>query len=207
MKRCSEGVRVALCIINLNEQSYNSENTLLITIAKIENVLKVWRTRDLTIKGKIVIFKSLAISKSVHLVLIKTVPIFYCRTVEHYKKNSIWQRKKAKMKYSTLCNSYENGGLKEVVDIFCKIMSLQCSWIRRLFGNNFYVWKVIPLFLMKKKFWENFKFHSNIDISKCTLNSFLRFHMDILTQWSNIFLFLLACLEQLLLSFYGWINI
>ena len=127
MKRCSEGVRVALCIINLNEQSYNSENTLLITIAKIENVLKVWRTRDLTIKGKIVIFKSLAISKSVHLVLIKTVPIFYCRTVEHYKKNSIWQRKKAKMKYSTLCNSYENGGLKEVVDIFCKIMSLQCS--------------------------------------------------------------------------------
>ena len=87
---------MALCIINLNEQSYNSGNALLITIAKIENVLKVWRTRDLTIKGKIVIFKSLAISKIVQLVLIKTVPIFYLRTVEHYKKNSIWQRKKQK---------------------------------------------------------------------------------------------------------------
>ena len=27
-----------------------------------------------------------------------------------------------------------------------KIISLQCSWIRRLFGDNFYDWKVIPLF-------------------------------------------------------------
>ena len=32
--------------------------------------------RDLTIEGKIVIFKSLAISKIVHLALIKTAPIF-----------------------------------------------------------------------------------------------------------------------------------
>ena len=51
------------------EKSFNNH------IAKIENVLRVWRMRDLTIEGKIVIFKSLAISKIVHLALIKTVPI------------------------------------------------------------------------------------------------------------------------------------
>ena len=50
--------------------------------ADIKNVLKVWRMRDLTIEGKIIIFKSLAISKIVHLALIKTVPIF---TVEQLK--------------------------------------------------------------------------------------------------------------------------
>ena len=51
-------------------------------IAEIKNVLKLWRMRDLTIEGKIIIFKSLAISKIVHLALIKTVPIF---TVEQLK--------------------------------------------------------------------------------------------------------------------------
>ena len=46
------------------EQKINFDNH----IAKIENALRVWRMRDLTIEGKIVIFKSLAISKIVGLV-------------------------------------------------------------------------------------------------------------------------------------------
>ena len=64
-----------------------------------------------------------------------------------------------------------NGGLKDL-DIFYKIISLQCSWIRRLFDDNFHHWKVIPLISIKKKFGENFKFHSNVDITKCSLNNF-----------------------------------
>ena len=30
--------------------------------------------------------------------------------------------------HKTLCNNFENGGLKHV-DIFSKIISLQCSWL------------------------------------------------------------------------------
>ena len=41
----------------------------------MENFLKVWRMSALIIEGKIVIFKSLATSKIVHLALIKTVTI------------------------------------------------------------------------------------------------------------------------------------
>lgn len=51
------------------------EKNFNIFTAKIENVLKVWRMRDLTIEGKIVIFKSIAMSKVVPLVLIESVPI------------------------------------------------------------------------------------------------------------------------------------
>ena len=84
--------------------------------------------RDFTSEGKIVIYKSLAISEIAHLALIKTVPMF---TVELYLA-----RKKTKIKESTLCNSYENSGLKDV-DRFYKIISLQCSWLRRLFDDNY----------------------------------------------------------------------
>ena len=65
--------------------------------------------RDSTTQGKILIFNSLAISKVVYLALIKTA-YFYCKTIEYYKK-TVWQEKKKKP--STLCNIYENDGLKD----------------------------------------------------------------------------------------------
>ena len=56
------------------------------------------------------------------------------------------------------CNDHENGGLKSI-DIFSKIVTLQCSWIRRLYNENFHPWKVIPLYLIEMHFGKNFKFH------------------------------------------------
>ena len=161
---------------------------------------------DLTIEGKILIFKSLVVLKFVHLALIKSVPILTIERLNIVKKNFIWQGKKTKIEQCTLCNSNENGDLKDV-DIFYKIISLQCSWIRRIFDNNFYDWKVIALFLIKKKFEENFKFHSNVYIPKCSLNNFPCFYKETVTRWKKLFPFLLAYLQQLLLSFFGSINV
>ena len=48
----------------------------------------------------------------------------------------MWKNK-SKVKHDTLSNDYENEGLKSV-DIFSKIVSLQHSWIRRLYDENFH---------------------------------------------------------------------
>ena len=42
----------------------------------------------------------------------------------------IEKEKNPKIKHSTLSNEYENGGVKNV-DVFSKLVSLQCSWIKR----------------------------------------------------------------------------
>ena len=42
-------------------------------IVKIESVLRPWRMRNVTAERKVLVFKSLAISKIVHLSLITTV--------------------------------------------------------------------------------------------------------------------------------------
>ena len=63
--------------------------------------------RGLTTEGKIVMFKSLAISKIVHLTLIKALPIFTIEQLNIIKKNFILQGKKTRKLYS-----YKNGGLK-----------------------------------------------------------------------------------------------
>ena len=50
------------------------QNNFLTTVKKIQQVLQIWTSRSLTLEGKIVIFKTLAISKIVYLALIITMP-------------------------------------------------------------------------------------------------------------------------------------
>ena len=50
------------------------KKTLLSLFNKIENVFKIRRTRNLTVQGKITIFKTFAISKVIHLALVSYVP-------------------------------------------------------------------------------------------------------------------------------------
>ena len=60
---------------------YYSYNDMLKThenfkshILKMEKILQIWRIRDLSIAGKVTVFKSLIIWNIVHLALVKTVP-------------------------------------------------------------------------------------------------------------------------------------
>ena len=62
---------------------------------------------DLLIEGKITIFRTLTISKVVHLDLIAIVPAFAIEELNIIKKNFIWQARKPKTKHSTLQNNYE----------------------------------------------------------------------------------------------------
>ena len=57
-----------------NKQLENDKNFKKHT-AKIDNALKLWRARNLSLEGKITVFKSLALSKITHLALLKTIPL------------------------------------------------------------------------------------------------------------------------------------
>ena len=87
-------------------------------------------------------------------------------------------------KFKTLPCDYTDGGLNSV-DIFSKILGLQCSWVRRLFNNNFHQWKVIPLYLIPKYLCKNFKFHSNLDLRKSRLSKFPKYYQENLYKWGK----------------------
>ena len=70
--------------------------------------------RKLTILGRIAVVKSLAISKIIRLVLITNIHSFIIDHLVKIQKDFIWERKKPKIKHTTLCNNYGNGGLKSV---------------------------------------------------------------------------------------------
>ena len=95
-------------------------------VRKIEKVLKLWRMKNLTVEGKITIFKPSAIYKIMHLSLVTNIPSEIINELNKILKEFIWNENNPKIKNTTLRNKYENGGLKNV-DISSKIISLQCS--------------------------------------------------------------------------------
>ena len=145
-----------------NRRLENDENYRRYII-NIGELLKLWRMQQLTIGGKILIFKTLAISNIVHLALVKDVPYSTIAQLEKIQKQFIWKNGNPILKHTTLCNKYEQGGLKHV-DTFFKTTSLQCSWVKRLHDDSFHAWKVIPLFLIENHLGKNFVFHSNLTI-------------------------------------------
>ena len=145
-----------------NEKLKEEKNFYKI-VTDMQRVLKIWKMGRLTLEGKIVIFETIAISKTVFQAFITTVPKYILNELKKIQNPFLWNNSFSKIKHETLCNDYKAGGLKNV-DIPSKIIALQCSWIRRLYDNSFHEWKLIPLYLIKKSFGTAFKFHSNLFI-------------------------------------------
>ena len=157
--RHPEGVNTALCNVknvNLNTDSvkilgfhfsYNfnlsCDKNFISIIKKINNTLRVWSMRQLTLSGKITIFKTLAISKIVYITSISTLPNCILVELNKVQKDFIWDNKRAKIKHFTLISDYKDGGLRDI-DVDLKVRALQLSWLKRLHDSNFDPWKVIP---------------------------------------------------------------
>ena len=56
------------------DKNLQLENNFRKTILNIKRILKMWRRRNLTLEGKIIIFKSLALSKIIFLAQVLVVP-------------------------------------------------------------------------------------------------------------------------------------
>ena len=72
---------------------------------------------------------------------IVVIPERILNKLESIKKNSIWKGKKPEVRHSTIIADYTDRGKKDV-NISAKIKAVQLVWVRRLFEENFYPWKL-----------------------------------------------------------------
>ncbi len=110
-------------------------------------MLERWKERNLTLFGKIVILKTLAISQIVYnLSLLEIRP----ETIKHINKSmfSFLWHSRDRIKRNVLIGEYENGGLK-MIDIECKIKSPPLSHHSPaitpqpfLFQNHIRIWEI-----------------------------------------------------------------
>ena len=156
-------------------------------ITSIHGILKLWRMRNLSIEGKIVVFKTLAISKLVYLALLTVIPNHITDEVAKIQKSFIWYDSSPNIKHETLRIEVKVRGLKGV-DIRFKFVSLQCSWVKKLYDDCFHEWKIIPLHLLNKYFGPSFKFHSNLFFESKLLKDFPSFYQQMLINWKKYFI-------------------
>ena len=74
------------------------QNNLITAIKKIQQVLRLWNSHTLTLEGRIMIFKTLAISTIVYLVLITNVPKETVEELQEIQKTFLWQNSRPKIK-------------------------------------------------------------------------------------------------------------
>ena len=89
----------------------------------------IWRQRDLTLKGKITIIKSLGISQILYVMNMLFVPKWVIVKSEKILYNFLWNDKPEKIRRKTICAQIDKGGLK-MVNIDIMIKSMKLSWLR-----------------------------------------------------------------------------
>ena len=142
--------------------------------------------RNLSIEGKMVVFKALALFKLVYLALLIVIPNHTTEEAAKIPKSFIWHDWSPKIKHETRRMEFKGGGLKSV-DMRFKFVSLQRSWVIKLFDDCFHEWKIVPLHLLNKYLGPSFKFYSNLHFESKFLKDFPSFYMQILMNWKKNF--------------------
>ena len=81
-------------------------------VKTICNMFELWRMRQLPLQGKIIIFKSLCLSKIASLALVTVNPKNIMDELNKIQKNFLWSNKKGKKKHGTLVHSVMITNLK-----------------------------------------------------------------------------------------------
>ena len=103
-----------LSIFNSYDKDLEQKLKFLDNIKTLNDVLKLWEFRGLTLAGRILIFKSLALSKLLYACTMKAPSKFVIDQLNTLHKNFISNNKRPKIEHSTLIADYCEGGYKDV---------------------------------------------------------------------------------------------
>jgi hypothetical protein len=126
--------------INRNEEQSIRENYKE-RLDKIENIVKLWGLRNMTLKGKIIIVNTLLISQLLYVCSVLEPPDWAIQKFKKMIMDIIWNNKKPKVKYKCLISTISDGGLK-LQDIDSKVKALKLRWIKEILDEDKYPpWK------------------------------------------------------------------
>ncbi len=114
----------------------------------MQKLIDSWRTRKLTLLGKITVIKSLILPIIIYSASVLHIPDDCIKIINKMLYHFLWGNRD-KIKRNIMINSFENGGLK-MIDIECHLHALKASWISRIYNGNDNLWTVIPLYYFEK---------------------------------------------------------
>jgi hypothetical protein len=118
------GIYISNDVNEINCKNFNDK------IDKVNELLSMWTLRKMTIRGKIQIINTLIIPQMLYPSTVLGIPKKCISEYNDAIVKFIWNNKPPKVKYKSLINTIENGGLK-LQDLQCKI-----KWIKQMEQNE-----------------------------------------------------------------------
>ena len=179
----NESVRCLGIHIGHNKFS-NIEKNWNNKLDKIKMVFERWKSRNLTLFGKILIIKSLAASKLYHTMSIIETPDSILKEFEKMTFNFLWNATD-RIKRKTLIGKKHTGGLK-MLDIFCQNKAIKAGWIKRISKQNNNR-AFLDMYLEKLGINCNYLIKCHCDTET------LKANLDIPNFWKEVFSFFMEC--------------
>ncbi len=115
-------------------------------MTKLKNTLQVWSQRGLTLKGKVTILNSLALSALIYVTSVIDTPDIVIKEVDNIITEFLWKGKLHKIAKNIIIQGIGDGSLK-FPNFQSKVKSLKLSWVKRLIFKSKANWKLIPMYI------------------------------------------------------------
>ena len=160
-------------------------------IEKIKKLIKSWKSRKLTMIGRIQVVNSLLIPQLTYLIKVLPIAKDIVKRTEQLLYKFIWEDKREKVKRNTLIRKYEDGGLK-VTDLTTHIKTMLSKWVKELLDSSHpqnSPWKTIPMHILDKFGKGGLIFKMNLDNTSKLGNhvkNIPTFYQNIINSWIEI---------------------
>ena len=149
-------------------------------LQNLEKTLNLWKMRDLTLMGRVLIAKSLGMSKLVYTASVADINDTIVKEVNRLIYDFIWKGKRPRIKKSTLIGDLSEGGLR-APDFETVVQAQRAMWIKRYLDSNEALWKATLDYYLKD-FGKTFLLHCNFDTDILS-NKVPAFYRDGLKNW------------------------
>ena len=118
------------------------QETWMENITKIKNCIQVWKSSDLTLKGKVLIIKTFLISQIVFQLEMKPMPKNMIKEIEKLLWDFLWDRRQSLVNKQTMRLDLENGGIN-MVNLSYFVTTKQINFIYKITVSESQHWNMI----------------------------------------------------------------
>jgi exonuclease III len=151
-------------------------------LKELKRILAMWGLRDLSVLGRITVFKSLALSKVIYQCNNLYVADDFIKELNQLAFDFIWNGKPDKVKRTTIIAGYERGGLR-MLDVPSFIQAQKVMWVKRLLKLDEGSFKAYPNYTLNKILGEkSFNCRTNLKVLE---NKISPFYYQLLKAWEK----------------------
>ena len=156
-------------------------------IQKIKSCLEIWKSRDLTYKGRVLILKSLIISQIGFEIEMRGIPDNFKKEINQLMWSFIWEGKNDQIKRDVCVLSHEEGGIG-MINIDSFINAKHIKSMHKILNSEVDNWNTIGKWWLQKL---DHKFDIPYFISTCSdlngqkIDNMPIFYQNIIKSWSK----------------------